>query len=122
MLFFIGLLLICNVGLCDLFVISRVLHANFVEIIFVIKVCNSLGNQHYRLLCMRPPMYAGTYRYVRVLVCVCVCVCVCVREREREREEGGGGGGREREDASDITEQPENIRCNRLDGYNEFRI
>ena len=30
----IGLLLICSVGLCDLFVHSRILHANFVEIIF----------------------------------------------------------------------------------------
>ena len=45
LLFFIGLLLNCNVGLCDLFVFihSRILQANFVEIMSL-KVCNSLGN------------------------------------------------------------------------------
>ena len=44
MLPFIGLLLNCNVGPCDLFVFihSRILQTN-VEIIFI-KACNSLGN------------------------------------------------------------------------------
>ena len=72
----IGLLLKCNIGLCDLFVFihSHMLQANSAEIIFT-TVCQP------RKLAFSPPLYAGTH--------VRVCVCVCERERERQ---GGGGG------------------------------
>ena len=72
----IGLLLKCNVGLCDLFVFihSHMLQANCAEIIFT-TVC-----QPWKLA-FSHPLYAGTH----------VRVCVCARERERETGVGAVG-------------------------------